>query len=456
MLRLAHAIGDPPLLLNPLHRRAPARDGFPVFAGAFPIVGHMPAVASNYLGLIRRAERDLGPLFWLDLGFGQSTLQVLGASSFGLFKNKVTTSTYLQEMFSEAFGISVIAQDGAAHRHMRSAMNAPFLPRGLSSSELGAVFADMIERRLSSWPDRGELRILSETRELVLSLMFRMLNVPDAELSEWRHQYEDFTLLLLNVPVDWPGMPLRRGRRARAWLREQLLGFIRAARAQPDASGLLGMLVHAVDETGQRLSDDELIDNLRLLVLAGHETSASTMAWMVAKLAEHPKVWDALAAEASAAGGLPRTPRDLKSFPCAEAVFRETLRLYPPVSSDARRAVVDFELDGHNVPAGTLLTIPIIYLSRQASQYDRPDEFVPERWLGRSEPVTPLEMVQFGAGPHFCLGYHVAWMEIVQFAVAMALLLGRRGLRPRLTGPPPAMRYLPLLHPAAATRIRFG
>jgi cytochrome P450 len=454
MLRMPRV--SPPLWLNPLHRSAPSRDGFPAFAGAFPLIGHMPAIATDYLGLMRRAERELGPMFWLNLGFGFSTLHVVSADAFGLFKNKVTTSTYLQERLFDLFGVSVIAQDGAVHHHMRSAMNAPFLPRGLSSSELGAVFADQIERRVRSWPERGEVRILAETRELVLGLMFRMLGVPESELSAWRTHYEEFMMLAINLPFDLPGSPRRRGLKARAWLRERLFAFIQEARRQPDAPGLLTMLVHARDEHGATLSDEELIDNLRLLVLAGHETSASTMAWMVAHLAERPDVWERLVAEASAAGTLPRTPKELRQFPYAEAVFRETLRLHPPVSNDSRRAVVDFELGGRTVPAGTQLTIPIIQLSRLPSLYERPDEFVPERWLGRAEALTPMELVQFGGGPHFCLGYHLAWMEIVQFTVALALALKSRNLRPQLMGPPPKPRYLPLLHPESGTRIRFA
>jgi len=446
----------PPLLLNPLRRRVPPRGGFPSLGGGFPVFGHLPAIATDFLGLLRRGERELGPMFWLDGGFGRSTLQCLLPEAFTLFKNKVTTSTYLQKDFFELFGVALIAQDGPPHHHMRSAMNAPFLPKGLSASELGAVFADIIERRIASWPTRGEVRILAETRELVLSLMFRMLGVPEAELSAWRTQYEEFMLLAINIPYDVPGSPRRRGRRARAWLRDRLSAFIEHARAHPEAPGLLTMLVHARDENGATLSHEELVDNLRLLVLAGHETSASTMAWMIAKLAERPDVWDKLSAEAAAAGELPRTPKELRRFPYAEAVFRETLRLHPPVTTDARRATVDFELGGYAITAGMQVSIPILALSRHPSVYDRPDEFVPERWLDRGDAISPMELVQFGGGPHFCLGYHVAWLEIVQVALCLALVLGRHGTRPRLVGPPPAPRYLPLLHPAASTRIQFA
>jgi cytochrome P450 len=179
------------------------------------------------------------------------------------------------------------------------------------------------------------------------------------------------------------------------------------------------------------------------------------MAWMVIMMAERPDVWEALSAEAEKGGGIPASPKEVRDFPYAEAVFRETLRLHPPVAWDARRALVDFELAGATIPAGELVNVSILHVSRHASLYERPDDFVPERWLGRSEGVSALELAQFGGGPHFCLGYHLAWMEIVQFAVALARAMRSEGLRPVIRGPKPKMRYLPLLHPSAGTRIAF-
>ena len=221
------------LILNPLDRKVRDLRGFPVFPGAFPVLGHIPAIALDYLGLVRRAERELGKFFWLKAGAVQENLTCLDPEVFSIFKNKVTTSTYLQAMLPDLFGISLIAQDGPVHHHMRSAMNAPFLPRGLTAAEVGPLLADIIERRVSTWRERRDIRILAETRELVLAIMFRLLGVPETNLSVWRERYEEFMFLAINVPV----IPRRRAVRARAWLNEQLLEFIRRAREQPQSGG---------------------------------------------------------------------------------------------------------------------------------------------------------------------------------------------------------------------------
>jgi cytochrome P450 len=309
-----------------------------------------------------------------------------------------------------------------------------------------------VERRVAAWVGRRDVRVLAETRELALEVMFRLVGVAESEIGAWRHQYEQLVLLFINLPVDLPGTPRRRGMAARRWIDERLRAMILRARGE-GGRGLLPALLQSRDEAGELLSDEEMVDNLRLIFLAGHETSASTMAWMVAHLSERPDVWQRLRAEALAAPDLPRSPKDLRQFPYAEAVFRETLRLHPPVSQDARRAVADFELDGRTVPKGTQVAIPILTMSRDPERYPEPDAFRPERWLDRQEALSPLELVQFGGGPHFCLGYHLAWMEIVAFATALGRALPAGG--PRLQNGFPAPRYVPLHHPAASMKARF-
>jgi cytochrome P450 len=445
------------LPLNPLARDVRRHHGIPVVPGAFPGVGHLPAIASDHLGLLRYGERTLGNTFYLNSGFGMFTINCVHPDVFSILKNKVTTSTYLQSSLPDLFGVSVIAQDGPVHRHMRGAMDAPFLPRGLTATEVGPLLAEIIEGRVQRWREKREVQILHETRELVLAIMFRLLGVDEANLSDWRSRYEDLMLFAVNIPLDLPGFPKRRAKKAKAWLDEHVLAFIREVRARPHDKGLLPAIVAGRDEGGAGLSDVELVDNVRLLVLAGHETSAATMAWMVIKMAERPEIWDRVCAEATASAGVPLSPKEVRTFEYTEAVFRETLRLHPPVFTDARKALVDFELAGHTVPAGEMVNIPIMHLSRNPELYERADEFMPERWMGRGgEGISPIENVQFGGGPHFCLGYHLAWMEIVQFGVALARAMKGAGLRPQIRGTKPKLRYLPLLHPSAGTKIVFA
>lgn len=441
--------------LNPLRTRPPARDGFPVMPGAWPVLGHLPTLAIDSLALMRRAERELGPLFWIEQGFGLRLLYCLGPESLEILRNRTTSSANLMSVLGEFLGDSMLGHDGARHQHLRHAMNGPFTPRGLGALELGPVFAATIRERVARWRGRGELRILAETRELALDLMFRMMGIRERDLTEWRKHYETFVLLAWNLPIDLPGSPHWRGRRAKTWLDARLLELIRTAREHDGEPGLLRELVHAQDEGGLKLSDRELVDNLRLLLLAGHETSATVMAWMVIELAARPELWARLCEEA-AASELPLAPRELRNFPLAEAIFRESLRMHPPAAMDARLVTGELELLGRRIPEGAMVGVSLAHLSRHPAVFADADAFLPERWIDRKQPISQLEMSQFGGGPHFCLGYHVAWMEIVQFAVALAQTMKDARLRPMLCGRPPRTHYLPLAHPAPATRVRFA
>lgn len=438
-------------ILNPLARRTHERAGLPVFRGAFPALGHLPALASDPLGLDRIAEREVGPLYWTDTGFGRWQLRCLSPESFDLFKNVQTSSDYVGETLPDLFGRSVITLDGKPHRHARSVMGPAFTPGGLSAARVGSLFADVIERHVHEWIDRGVITTLASTRELVLALILRMLGVPERDLDVWRRDYEDHMLLALGVPLDLPGTPRRRGLTAKARLDERIGALVREARAGSDTT-VLAQLSRAKDEHGEPLADAELLDNLRLLILAGHETTATVIAWLIAYLAESPSLLERLQSEAT---DVPRAPGDLRAFRFAEALFREVLRLQPPVARDARRAVVDLEIAGRRVPAGSIVAISIELLSRSPRTYEDPDSFVPERWMGKTAPPTALELVQFGAGPHFCLGYHVAWLEVVQTSVILARALRARGARLALDGRFPRVRHLPLRHPDASSRVRF-
>ena len=180
------------------------------------------------------------------------------------------------------------------------------------------------------------------------------------------------------------------------------------------------------------------------------------MAWLLIELARAPALFDRLVEESVRVGTLPATPRDLRNHPFAEALFREAVRVHTPIPVLARMLIEDTSICGRNFAAGTRMLLPLAHLARDANRYPQPDTFHPDRWLERSEKPGPFETLPFGGGPHFCLGYHIAWMETVQFAVAFALHARRASVRPTFTGPPPRSVWFPLAAPSARVRVRLA
>lgn len=439
----------------PFRQNPVLRAGIPVVTGGWPVLGHFLPMSRDFLHFIQAAETKYGKLFWVDGGFGRDSLICTDPEVFNAFRSKALNSESFQALGNDFLGQSLVVHDGPKHSRMRSAMNAPFTPKGLSGTELGPMMAEVIEQVVSRFEEGQTLRILHTTRELTLNVLFRMIGAPVEELPQWRHHYEEFMLMLIPPNINLPGFPHYRGLKAKKWLDQRLMALIQRTRENPEPGKLLTQLVQGKDENGEGQSEQELLDNLRLLVLAGHETTASTMAWMAVVLGRAPQLWEKLVAEATAAPEVPRAPKALRNFPYAEGVFREALRLHPPAIQDGRRVQGEFRLCGQLIPVGTNVTIPIMALSRNPAQYPEPEQFRPERWVEKQGAIEALELVQFGGGHHFCLGYHVAWMESVQFGVALARQLSAKGLRLLHEGPYPKFEYLPLLHMPTQTQVRI-
>lgn len=428
------------------------RGGIPILPGGLPLVGHAPFNLGDTLTFLRNAAARMGPLFWMR-NVNMWSLVCMGEPGFELLKNRGTSNEYMRERAPDFIGDSLLSRDGVPHRSLRSAMSGPFTPRGLTSSGAAAISAEVIEARVAAFP-HGAFSLLAETQGLALDIIFRVMGIDRSELDAWNFNYREFVLGALPFKIDLPYSPARRARQGRLWLDDRFSRLISMARGRPDMPGTLSALLAARDEEGKELSEQDLIQNLRLLALAGHETSASVMAWLGIVLAQRQDLWEQLRDEAMAAPGLPRSPEELKRHPFAEALFREVLRLYPPVSVTAREAKEDLVLHGKPVPKGTMVTIPLATYGYDEKLYPDPERFDPSRWLGRRSPPSPIETAAFGAGPHFCLGYHLAWVEVVQFATAFAREWTRRGMRPQLVpGPTPRLRYLPFGQPPKKARI---
>jgi cytochrome P450 len=170
------------LLTNPFARSVERHLGFPVMPGAFPGIGHFPALTLNLLELIREGERRLGPLFWLRITGEKLQLACTTEEAFSIYKNKVTSSATYEAVSPLLVSGTLINLDGPPHQRLRSAFNQPFTPRGLGAGQVGAVAASRIEERIRAWARRGTIAALAETRELVLDIFFRIIGVEGADV----------------------------------------------------------------------------------------------------------------------------------------------------------------------------------------------------------------------------------------------------------------------------------
>jgi cytochrome P450 len=191
-------------------------------------------------------------------------------------------------------------------------------------------------------------------------------------------------------------------------------------RAQPDLAeraDILSLLMQAHDEQGEAMTDAELRDELVTLLLAGHETTATSVAWAIERLVRHPRALARLTAEIDARVGGDRATNGAAASASASsderymnAVVNETLRVRPVVPIVARMLHGDFALDGYELPAGTRV-MPSIYLTnRNARTYERPERFEPERFLERA-PDT-FAWIPFGGGIRRCIGASFAQLEM--------------------------------------------
>lgn len=192
-----------------------------------------------------------------------------------------------------------------------------------------------------------------------------------------------------------------------------------------DNGDLLSSMILARDETGSVGMDDaQLRNQVKTLLLAGYETTASALTWTWYLLSQNLHITDRLRREVVDALG-DRTPRypDLENMPFISMVLSESLRLYPPAWTLGRRALDEDVIDGFYIPANTVIAICIYTLHRHPGFWERPDTFDPERFSAKnSAGRNKFAYIPFGAGPRQCIGNTFGLMEA---ALVMACILQR-------------------------------
>lgn len=208
-------------------------------------------------------------------------------------------------------------------------------------------------------------------------------------------------------------------------------------------------------EDGVGLDDDQLRDEVMTLVLAGHETTAMALSWAWLLLAENP------AAEAWWHEELATSPErpgmsDMAALPRTRAVVAEAMRLFPPAWVMGRRLLVDVDIEGWTLPAGTITLASQFAVHRSERWWQEPARFVPQRWIGpdgRFDEAAPGQpkgaWFPFGFGRRQCIGEQFAWVE----ATLVLATIGRSWRLERADSGPVGMAPGVTLRPSGRTRM---
>lgn len=338
----------------------------------------------------------------------------------------------LRKILQSSFGNGLFTSSGKLWRKQRKLMQPTFHHAHIS--QYAGRMKKHIEAMLETWSD-GATRILDEDmHHLTFSIAVDSLFSTDASAtsSEVAQAMNDLNVgvaaqgdsLLLQMLPEWFPVPALQKKQHGANTLTRLVNEMMAERRELGEANspvdLLSMLLFTRDEeTGETMDDSQIRDELVTLFIAGHETTAVTLGWVWALLAQHPDVEAKLHAELdSVLKGQSPTVEHLSQLTYTNQVIKETLRLYPPAWFLMRQIIEPVEINGESFSKGQLIMLIPYATHRDERYFEQADNFMPERWEGDFEHQLPRgAYFPFGTGPRVCIGNGFAMME-AQLAVA--------------------------------------
>jgi cytochrome P450 len=309
-------------------------------------------------------------------------------------------------------GNGLIVNDGESWMRQRRMMQPVFqsqVIRGFST-----IMEQLNRELLERWAGHAErnepINLTRELSEVTLSIVLRALFSVDLDRLIAAEGASPFDLLTRETRRDLPFAAKFRS------LTRHVLAMIDARRKEQRIEmDLLSMLMEARDkDSGEAMPDRALLDECMTLIVAGHETTASTLNWTWYLLSQHAAVESRLHETVDATTPIPASSDEpLTANTHVERLLQESMRLYPPGWLFTRRALKDDRLGGYHVPAGTDIFICPYLLHRHAQHWERPEEFDPERFLpATAESRHRFAFLPFSAGPRYCIGAGFAMAEM--------------------------------------------
>lgn len=460
----------PRMSANPLRRvagdvAAELRSGgrFPPGPGDFSFA-RTHRVAHDPLPLLLGAYEEYGPIFSMRLLHIRSIFMLGPEANHFVTVGHPENFHWRESSFGDLIpllGDGLLTVDDEFHDRARAIMLPAFHREQLGASvaameiEAGAAIAAL---------SAGEVIDIYEwMRNLAMRIAMRaLLGLDPDEAGRGAAAAEHFERALHYYGIDFglrllrgPGSPWRKLVASRRVLDEIVFGEVARRRAAPDPGrrDILSLLVGARGEGGEAFTDREIRDQVMTLMFAGHDTTTSTVTFMLHELARHPDVVERLCEEQDRvlAGAAP-TPEQLeREMPYLEMVLDEVLRLYPPAWIGPRRAIRDFEFAGYEVPRGAYVNYCSWASHRIPAVFPDPEAFIPERFIRERKAALPRgAYVPFGGGQRICIGKRFGQTEVK----LVATMLLQRLRFDALPGRTMTVRQMPTLSPKGGLRMR--
>jgi cytochrome P450 len=329
-------------------------------------------------------------------------------------KSELSTKTA-----ARLFGRGLLFSNGEPWRKQRRLIQPAFHHSRIQA--LSEIVARTVREFISEFPTGEKIEIYPLMRKLSFSILIHSIfdielsNKTTMELSEGFTELQDFLLKDINEPFRKFLYPVNRADqiilRKSGNIRRILKEIIKNRKSEGEAhNDLLDMLLNATyEDTGAVMDEEQVIDEILVLLFAGHETTANTLSWVLYLVAKQPEVAQKLKSSIEKID-IYESPKDAY----VNAVLSEGMRLFPAAWMTERVVLNDDQFDGFHLPKGTII-IPFFYgLHRNKRFWDRATEFRPERFiLPDSSPAKKVKnFFPFGAGPRMCIGNNFAMMEM--------------------------------------------
>lgn len=392
-----------------------------------PLMGVMRDFNSDQLGFIDRMREEYGDIVWmrflyvpaLFLYHPDQVEYVLVTNP----KNFIKSMSLRSNFFQRLVGNGLLTSEGEEWKRARRLSQPAFHRERVAS--YSQIMVDYANRLVGKWQDGDTRDVHPDMMRLTLEIVVQCLFSADvstdvdevgATLKELIKPFAAQATLswILNNRLPTP-THLRFHKLSRK-IDNVVYRIISERRASGEDKGdLLSMLLAARDEDGSQMTDRQLRDEVMTLFLAGHETTALTLAWSWYLLGTNPEAEKKFHAELDEVlGGRPATFADLPRLKFTEQIAKESMRLYPPAFGLGREAINDCEIGGYRVPKGTQVFLFQWATQRDPRFYDEPNAFRPERWTADFiERLPKYAYFPFGGGPRVCIGASFAMMEVI-------------------------------------------